>query len=679
MTETAIKDVKACASSAETMKRLCNVTAPHHVALALILIIGLMLRLSPFVHFESGIPRLVGTCGQLFDEAQPLFDSKNPLHFEVFFYPPVPAMLVASTALIIQAIIPKALNFASYCLWWNIVVSALIPLAVYRIGREWSAAVGLLAASFFVVTMIAVYSSDNVQMYPTLFAMLAVIFFFKSLRYPTNYNLALLGVLLGLAVASKYFPIMLFLMLFLVHYEVRRKGLAPLIGVDRDEVRRTDAAITAMIWGGLLLSGLVLASAVLGRAWLLGVFKAVYESHSHDHPFEYHTTTIQRLYVMALVAVAAIVAGLTSIIVVSSRCHVNAGYWFRSFLKRNVLWAVPVASMATTIIIALGIPAALNLNNYLKYTSWIAKTYASADGGFFPGARPAPSYFFSYFPENLGVPLFLLSCLGIVTCVLRHDRKALLLLVVTLPLYGALELSSVKVNRFAMDLMPILCLFAALALAPWLQKKRHVMVKVLAVVVFALVFSYSALYSLAWAGLQRSLPLVPVETARWVSEHVPPGSAIGLKAQLWIDGSPNLLPDPRILSGYRIVRYTDDPDYILVPKSLLAIMRQYADLRANGYIYTVEDWAPLPPPAPGEAEVLLDLIRQSHYDLLVEIERRPTILGWTFLDQAFTGKTWLLEHTGSYGIQVYRKRSSPESAARSALQWSVIDEGRTHV
>ena len=61
----------------------------HRILLTGIIVSGLILRLFPFIDIRGEGFSFFGTCGQLFDEAKPLFDSRNPLHFEVFYYPPV--------------------------------------------------------------------------------------------------------------------------------------------------------------------------------------------------------------------------------------------------------------------------------------------------------------------------------------------------------------------------------------------------------------------------------------------------------------------------------------------------------------------------------------------------------------------------------------------------------------
>ena len=85
-------------------------------------------------------------------------------------------------------------------------------------------------------------------------------------------------------------------------------------------------------------------------------------------------------------------------------------------------------------------------------------------------------------------------------------------------------------------------------------------------------------------------------------------------------------------------------------------MRQYAELTHSGYTYRPTDWSPFDPPSQAESAVLVDLIYERRYELVKEFERKPSIFGIAFGPQSLGGRTWLLEHTGSYGIRVYKKR-----------------------
>ena len=637
--------------------------------LTLIMVVALALRIFPHTYYNGGDLKLVGTCGQLIDEVKPLVESGNILHFEMFYYPPVAPLIVASTATFIQNIIPRNLfNLGLHCLLITIGLSVATIIPVYLIGREWSKGTGLVAASFYAVTMIAVASADTVQVYPTFFAMFAVYFFCRSLRTASRLNLILIGVSLGLGVASKYFPLMLIGMLFLRHL-IGNKHLSSDVDVAKEPDAVMESKAGAILWN-MLLYGVLLGSigglfaGIFYRANVLQAFKTVYDSSPHEHPFEYHLPALNPLYNIAVLAMAVMAIVAIGLLYMPHLQGISAWQWFKDFSRRNRLWFLPSVAFIVTLCLALGVPVVLNLNNYLRATLWIAKDYMSTDGGIFPSGRPAPSYFFSFFPENLGLPLFVLGCIGICYAFLARDRRAMFIVGISLPLYVMLEFSSAKVNRFALDLMPLFCLFAAICVVRLLCAANSKAVRACLAGAMVLIFSYSAIYSLAWGNFQRPQRDVRIEAVQWVKNEIPPGSQIGTRARLWVAASPGLLPDTALLKGYQITDYSSSPEYILLPKLVYAVVKQYDELSKAGYIYTAQDWWPQLPPSDTEATVLVALIEQSQYEMVHEVEKSPEIWGVKFPPQSLGRQTWLLEHAGAYGIQIYKKRTvEPNSIA----------------
>ena len=631
--------------------------------LALIMAVATLLRLFPFTDFSMGTIRFEGTCGQLFDEVKPLVESRNPLNFEVFIYPPVAPLIVASTALIVQAVAPASFSLGPYCLFLTVAFSLGTVLVIYYIGKEWEPSVGLAAAALYAVTMVAVASCNNLQVFSTFFALLAIYFFYRSIGNPFTLRLSLMGIFLGLAVGAKYFPLLLASMLFFIPFAAQRHSSVGEPGAARRKVREQSwHPIVSVAWAGtlyvlFLVTVSIMYFGIFHRESAMGLFKMVYDSYPRDHPFEYHLHTINKLYQIGLLATGVIALVSALGIALPMIAKLSPWEWCKGFCRRNRLWVIPVLSFAVTLLITLGIPVGANLNNYLRFTTWLARDYASTDGGMFPRGNPAPSYFFSYFPESLGILLFMLGCFAILYCVYVRDQKAILLLAMMLPLYVTLEFASVKVNRFALDLMPPFCILSGILLAGLWKRKPTIFYKALSLGLFGVVFLYSAAYSLAWANFQRPEMNIPAQTAEWVSEHVPPGSRVGMKGEFWLAGSPNFLPDPQTLKGYQITDYASSPDYILLPKLIYEIVKQYADLSESGYVYRTDDWFPQLPPPPAERAVLLLSISQKQYQLVQEFEKVPSIFGITFGPQGFGRRTWFREHAGAYGIQIYRKRS----------------------
>jgi hypothetical protein len=139
------------------------------------------------------------------------------------------------------------------------------------------------------------------------------------------------------------------------------------------------------------------------------------------------------------------------------------------------------------------------------------------------------------------------------------------------------------------------------------------------------------------------------------------GSRIGMNGQLWIVSSPQLIPDPRMLSGYRVENYTSFPEYVIVPKLLFQIVHQYGVLTRAGYIYSKEDWTPEPPPASDELHALMNIVNQQQYVLVQEFEKFPALAGFSFSNHRVGSRTWFREHAAAYGIQIYRKRPEEQS------------------
>jgi hypothetical protein len=180
-------------------------------------------------------------------------------------------------------------------------------------------------------------------------------------------------------------------------------------------------------------------------------------------------------------------------------------------------------------------------------------------------------------------------------------------------------------------------------------------------------------YSLAWAKFERLQQSVPGEAAGWIKANIATGTRIGMNAELWLSGSPHLLPDPHMLDNYEIAKYTAYPEIIVLPKGVYEIVRQYAILTQSGYVYQAEDWSPHRPPAPDEMAVFLDLVNEDSYELVKEFEEKPSFGKLNFDAEALTGKTWFREHAGPYGIRIYRKRSASQHSSLDNSAWGEKD------
>jgi len=75
----------------------------------------------------------------------------------------------------------------------------------------------------------------------------------------------------------------------------------------------------------------------------------------------------------------------------------------------------------------------------------------------------------------------------------------------------------------------------------------------------------------------------------------------------------------------------------------------------------------------------MNVVDEEQYELVKEIQRQPSTFGITFGTQSLSGRTWLLEHTGSYGMRLYRKRVSQAEAILDRISAELGTVGTRYV
>jgi Dolichyl-phosphate-mannose-protein mannosyltransferase len=622
-----------------------------------LLLLALAARLFASVGVSEGGALVVGECDEPFvQEIAPIVASGNPLYFGVFFYPPVAPVINAGLARL-WAILGGGGGLGVQCRAVTLIVSVATVAAVYLLGRLWGPVHGLIAMTLYAVTMIAVVVQGNVQVYSTFFLVLALYCVFRADAEGTTGWLARAGLCLGLGAGSKYSPLFFAGMLgapfLLSRWGAPRAPEASRGAGPTGETGRADrlwqAALAALMAAALV----TLWIGVVDRDGVYDHLRQLYARQAHDNPFEYHLPWIDRLYRLVLGGVG-LVGGVAAVALLIPRVRgVPAWEWAKGFYGRNRLWIVPAAVLAATFAITVGLPALLNLNDFARHSVFLAKAMASGDNGMFPANRPAVSYIGGYFPESTGVPLFVAGLVGIGYAVLRRDRRALIALLGAVPAYAVLELAHVKVNRYALEMFPLWCVFASIWLGDLWQRadgRRRWLARALPVAVAA----YSLVYALAWAEFFSPRGNVQHEAGEWLRRAVPMGTTLGVRSSVLVSSSPELLPDERALAGYRLVDYADAPAYVLVPNGARAVVAQYLDELRHGYAYTANDWFPSEPSAP-DLEVLSRIVREDGWVLTREFGKRPEFLGLRVGSGSLTGRTWLVEHSPPGGLSVYRR------------------------
>ncbi len=602
--------------------------------------------------------RLTRGCGEaLLPQILSNVQSRNPLHFEVFFYPPVPAMVVASVARL-WSMLGGPGTVAAVCGTVGLLFELATVVLVYLIGRFWSRSHGLIAMAFYAVSMATVVADGNVQVYSAFFVALATYSILRAASQGGTHAPALAGVWLGLGVASKYLPLFFAGLLF-IPYLLRRRASGSIADDSRlKSPQAAEGALLPRMWTGIAwaLMGVAVAVVWVGlvkQEFLFGVLRTIYEQHSHENPFEYHLPWINRLYgaILAGVSLVGLTGGVALIIPWYRR--LAPWEWARALFLRNRLWMAPCMALVLTVAVSIGVPAVLNLNDFTRHFVGIAKGRASGDNGFFPEYRPAPSYIGAYIPEGTGLPLYFGGLAGIIYSLIRRDKRAALLIASAVPAYLALEVMRVKVGVYALELYPFWCLLAAMWLGDLCQQ-HHRAWQVVGRVLVAGIVSYSIVYSLAWAEFYSVRNSPQVQAGVWLSASVPPGNSMGVRSALIVTGGPGLLPAARSLVPYPLADYTDEPEYVLLPNGVHAIVEQYLEGLKQGYVYTPNDWF-VSRPTPADLHVLSRIVRQEGYVLLKEFKKEPVIFGMRLGSDSLTGRTWMAEHSSTIGLRIYRR------------------------
>jgi hypothetical protein len=577
------------------------------------------------------------------------------LHLEVFFYPPVPAM-IAALGVGLWRIVASG-EVAVQCRIITIAFSVATVGAVYMLSRLWGPRHGLIGMALYAVTMIGVVVQGNVQVYSTLFLLLAFYYVFRSMAEERGWSLGLAGIWLGLGVASKYAPLLFAGMLF-APYVLHRWSRPGAIGgsIEEGDAGESEGAYAGVWTVGLSLMVVLAAGvvwvAIVERAWVYTLLRRLYEQRTHENSFEHHLAWVDRLYRIALSAVGVAAAVGAAALVAPWIQHVSPWRWARSFYGRNRLWVLPCATLAGTIGLTIGLPVALNLQDFARDFVFVARVGTAGDNGFFPAYRPAVSYLLGFIPESVGLALFIAGLVGCAYVVLRKDRRAIIIIVSAIPAYVVLELSRIKVNRYALELMPLWCVVAAVWLGD-VCSRRDRRWRLVGVSASVAIVAYSLMYSLGWAEFSSPRGDVREEAGKWLDTAIPRGSSVGVRSGLLVSGSPELLPGGAYLSGYQLVDYAASPDYVLLPDNVYEVIRQYEAAARDGYTYSAEDWWPSTPSAMDLA-VLSRIVEGDEYVVIKEFRKRPALFGRNVRSDSLSGRTWYVEH-GAGGIRVYRR------------------------
>ncbi len=279
---------------------------------------------------------------------------------------------------------------------------------------------------------------------------------------------------------------------------------------------------------------------------------------------------------------------------------------------------------------------------------------------------PYLHYWTHLWPLGVGWPLTLLFLLGISRGLWkRNHRNGLILLWAGIYFFliGGLHTKHI---RYLLPLLPFLALLAADFCVWFVRSPRFVRVRMLAVGICAAVFAYSALYGVAFASLYTREDS-RVQTARWINDHVPANSSIGVERGAF---SMRGMIDPAKfqIGAFQTLMLFQFRGFATCKGELYWLKRQ---LDALDYIVITDvnryqHFTAVPELIPGGAALYEALVEGDlGFDLVRRFKNYPSIGGLEFRDDgsepSFTG----FDHPA---VMVFRKDETEWQAAWTHFQ-----------
>ena len=151
-----------------------------------------------------------------------------------------------------------------------------------------------------------------------------------------------------------------------------------------------------------------------------------------------------------------------------------------------------------------------------------------------PGAIHAPSFITEILPCCLGIPLYVCAVAGI-ACLFSKRVKSIKYPLAFIFLPFAVQLlfwnDTFRASRFAYSIVFFLVLMAGLFNALFVSIERSGALRRLGVGVFAAVFVYTLMYSLAYTTSRDDANDGRVKTAQWLQDNVPRTKSVGMKSK----------------------------------------------------------------------------------------------------------------------------------------------------
>jgi 4-amino-4-deoxy-L-arabinose transferase-like glycosyltransferase len=202
-------------------------------------------------------------------------------------------------------------------------------------------------------------------------------------------------------------------------------------------------------------------------------------------------------------------------------------------------------------------------------------------------------------PESLTWPIYLLALCGVVLVLRRRAPVGLLLLLFSAVFLIGISLSRFHFQRWTVQLLPVLALFAALSICALssvisARTPRTLHADVFVAVVATALLVYAPIVDLIDGTNREAAGTTRREVRNWIEEHATPGSSVVQEPDLfWVRDSTippvdgvvidyDLDPSARTVEHYRSAGY----DFVVTPAGANLVGAVREDPRAKDEFYT---------------------------------------------------------------------------------------------
>ncbi|MEN6357907.1 MAG: glycosyltransferase family 39 protein [Armatimonadota bacterium] len=212
----------------------------------------------------------------------------------------------------------------------------------------------------------------------------------------------------------------------------------------------------------------------------------------------------------------------------------------RSSILSGKLWASLGCVIATFLISTPG--CILHTNEFIHGLTYEMKHVSSGHGLVFAGTGNGFIYTFTNsLISGLGPPLALAFLIAIIAAIAKRDKQALIVLAFAVPYYALISLSQVRFARYTLPMYPAIAILCGWLMCRWWDGlKGNPLLNVGRWICGA--FCVGAIfYALLFSTLLDILFVLPTPqdcAARWIFNHVPKQSSIGMIDMPWFYSPP---------------------------------------------------------------------------------------------------------------------------------------------